>query len=1104
MAFRFVVPDDDDDSSPPGSPMPSTPDKGQQRGSGFSFLGDMPSTTPAGPPPSSAASFTPAGAPSASYMGSSIMRGMTDTKPPSFGVSNNTNSGRNLFGRTSATNNPLGRSIRGRAPSGLSRQFSAADEALEEEEDQDAEGEMDLPPPRGSLFRMSAVPDMRHDEDDEVDAEIERYLDQDMAGDAEEEEEYYEEEEEEEEEPVYEREASEEPDMFLNMRHDDRPYGQPVIGDESDLMMLNTPAATNRVRREAESIFKQSTAHLGMTARTHGFQFAPIAKNLYNQHQPAQVAEPAEMLLRTEELVCRLYEEGVGPEEDIEKMDNSLANITYHLVKLWNEYVDGLPQPEGEDFATIGPGPNAEPFEKAAYIAHLILRMHHTRFDTNTDDEKTPPLPEILFDWMQTSHNLYPDQIREISRYSPSPACHSLFWQTVRCALLRGDVGGASKLLREAGWENVRRGPRGDEAYTGMALENVRRFVATACEVLDQCPAARSEWDIWDSNWTLFRIQARGSLNRMTLFAEGKDQGGQDLMADEFSPQPQSLSTMARKASSQIPWDIYENLQTVYGIVLGNHEAIMEVAQDWCEATVGLYGWWDDGNQRHKALKVSHSQNLRASSRFAGSEDYFERLATTFHMVIESDLNPNSMNPVEVAIASAFEGNVNAVLGFLRVWSLPLACTVAEVASLGEWLPAPDAPAFLPTDSLDMDDLALLGVTQPGPDELEGIKDTTLVLYARELAGIDQLSPQCDGWEMAIQVLGRMDSPEKSEETVGELLRDLLNTLDENSSQTVDKIWTILNDLGMINYAEETAETFAEILSKESHRYGEALWYYALSHRPDKVREVLNLLMSYSLVQSTVYPPEKDMDDGLKDLLRRRTETLEKRAKQDLEAAQLLGRMLSGYATLRKFYELRDGQGLEDLSPATALKFRKQAASALVAVISSSDDNIRGGLYDDTRDAVVSEDFLLALLGEATVFINQSPAVVTLDQIDTLLKAIEDIQTVGERVYSACDDFFHLVLASAQGLKGSTPQDLMAKSTSSLSGSSYVMSGSSVLVNHLHKSVSAGTKVHRGWDWRKGWLATTKGEDVLRKLRLGLAKDLAALWLEDADGVAVY
>jgi hypothetical protein len=164
------------------------------------------------------------------------------------------------------------------------------------------------------------------------------------------------------------------------------------------------------------------------------------------------------------------------------------------------------------------------------------------------------------------------------------------------------------------------------------------------------------------------------------------------------------------------------------------------------------------------------------------------------------------MNPVEVAIASCFEGNVNGVIGLLRIWSLPLASSTAEIASLGEWLPPTETIKPLPTDTLDMDDLALLGVVPPSTDELEGIKDTTLVLYARELAGIEHLSSQRDGWEMAIEVLGRMDLPQKSEETVGELLRDLLATLDENSSTTVDRMWRILNDLGMITYAEETAE----------------------------------------------------------------------------------------------------------------------------------------------------------------------------------------------------------------------------------------------------------------------------------------------------------
>lgn len=738
--------------------------------------------------------------------------GAPEFKPLSFGTMGDA-SAKNPFSRSSNPNAPLGRSIRGRAPptmfgpgdsdigrirrgpSGLSHQFSAGDD---EGEDLDAEGEDELPPHPGSLFRPYGT---GQGAQDEAEAEIIRLLDEEMADHGNHSDHEYD-----------ENDKGSEPDLFLNMRHDDRVYGQPAIGDESDLLMLNTPAATDRVRREAEDIFKRSSAHFGTSTRKQGLQFASIAKDLYNQHPPARVVEPTSLILGTEDLVGKLYQEGVGTEDNAEKMDQSLATITTRLVTLWNRHVEDLPQPEGEDFTTIGPGPQAVAFEKAVYVAHLMLRMHHTRFDPYTEDEKTPPLPEVLFDWMQLSHNVYPDQIREINRYKPSPASHHLFWETLRCTLLRGDVRGASQLLRNAGWEHVRRGPHGEFAYNGKALENVRRFAATTCEILDQCPATRSEWDIWDSNWTLFRVQARGALDRLTLFAEGKGQGA-DSFNDDLSPQPESLSTLARKASSQIPWDVYENLQTIYGIILGKQESILEVAQDWCEATIGLVGWWDNGIQRHKALKVSHTQAFPLSaSRSSSSDDYFERLATAFHVAVASDLNPNVLNPVEVAIASAFEGNVNAVLGFLRMWSLPVACTVAEVASLGNWLPATESAKPFSMDALDLDDLALLGISPPGPDELEGIKDTTLVLYARELAGISHLSSEQDGWEMAIHVLGRMDSPEKSETTVGELLRDLLATLDEGSNTVVDKIWRILNDLGMINYAEETAEVSRHLL----------------------------------------------------------------------------------------------------------------------------------------------------------------------------------------------------------------------------------------------------------------------------------------------------
>lgn len=300
------------------------------------------------------------------------------------------------------------------------------------------------------------------------------------------------------------------------------------------------------------------------------------------------------------------------------------------------------------------------------------------------------------------------------------------------------------------------------------------------------------------------------------------------------------------------------------------------------------------------------------------------------------------------------------------------------------------------------------------------------------------------------------------------------------------------------------------------------MWYFALAHRPNKVREVMNLLISYSLIQSTAYPPTNELDDHLHRLLTDRQQTLENFAKQDIEAAELLGKMLSGYASLRQFYEIRDsGDTNPLLSNVSPTNRRRQAAAALISVIASSDDNIRGGLYDASRDGIVSEDFLLALLGEATVFVTNpdnthvhhgrtTSPVITLEQIDVILKAIEDLQAVGERVYSACDEFLGLVIASAPGgtTKGSTPADLLRSMSGSGSGSFELLKGSSMVASQLQKSLSGGNnaalgKINvppRGWDWRSGMSAKTKGEDVMQRLRLGLAKDLASLWLKEADG----
>ncbi|KAI1211709.1 uncharacterized protein F4807DRAFT_418769 [Annulohypoxylon truncatum] len=1079
------------------SSSPSTPDRSSRKGtSGFGYTADHPTTTPIGPPPpSSAPSFTPAGEPSPSYLQSSIGAMAGKIKTPNFGRPNLSQP------KSNRSNAPLGRSIRGsaRQPSSLSREYHGEDEDDDEDEDEDDDGGANTRTNRAGTYGIS-YDDTTEGEDTEPDNT--NPLD-----------------EEDEDEEDGEMDAMDEDEDEYDVEEDllreiagTEPYEDPSADD--DLMMLTTTAADERISREADDIFRASSMR-STTARKRELKYASLAKDLYSQSQFAEISEPDKVIIQTEEVISKLYDEGVGSEDDEERLDDTLAQACVKLVtEIWNPHLDDLPDVRDEHAAKVGPSAQAPSFEKALYLATLALRIHHT--PATSDDfgaARSRSLPAILFDWQEDEHNFDREQVNAVLHHRPSPATHGLFWQVVFNALVRGNITKAMELLRFAGWESVKKSPRGESVYSGQVLANIKRVVEDLCLVIEMCPAhTNGSWDIHNSDWTLFRLKAKAAKEGLITFTEGKERAfssnrfGDSDFGDSVDGR-QSLAGLARKAESRIPWDVYENLQSLYAILIGESEAILTAAQDWCEATIGLFGWWDNGHN-HRNLGLSHSRSLQMSSQPGGDDDFLDRLALSLQTATEADFHFNSADPVEVAVASAFESNIEGVIGFLRLWSLPLASSVAEIASLGRWLPPQEPQNLINMSDFDMEELEVLGMNQStGADEKDGIKDTTLIHYARSLKDRKHISGlglhgkvSREGWEMAVQVVGRMDSPERSEQLVQELLQGVLSTIDEDSRETVDKIWRLLNELGMINFAEDTAETFGDILAKDTFRFGEALWYYALAHRPGKVRDVLNTLMSISLVESTIYPPESELDNTLKQLLRERTTTLEQYAKQDLEAAELLGKMLSGYATLRKFYELRDGDGK---TKQKSLLSRQQAATALAAVIASADDNIRGGLYDDTRDAVVSEDFLLALLGEASVFVGQSPPVITLDQIDTLLKAIEDIQTVGSRVYDASDEFFKLVLTSGHG-KGSTPADLLKQSTSSLGGS-FMMTGSSMIASQLHQSVvKSGVMkgpAKRAWDWRTGVLSGSSSSDVLKRIRLGLTRDLANLWLEQADSV---
>jgi hypothetical protein len=790
-------------SSPPSTPDRSSKDSTRQHSFGVS----NPSTTPAGPPPSSAGSFTPAGPPPSSVFGSSRFGSLQNDQPfPSLRFSKETalkpsnqqfsNSG---FSPSAA---PQARPSRAAHPSSLSNEYKAPSigrklggfSAELDEDDDEEEQEEDAEDGQGG--RDGGEDDYSDEPDHNMEGEEDGYYEDDG-----------------------------------NM--EDLRFNSSGPGRSSNANNYSTSQRSDLLRRSREEDLMDFGRSIEgpKQGRPKDSMFARIAKDIYNQMDTPAVEESDDLVLRTEEIILRLYEEGIKAIEDEDALNVTLAVIPAELLKLWADYSIITSAHISEEYATaIGPGPKASNFAKANFLASLLLRLHHPGLVNSANSEsrrlslqrssisvslegKLKQIPLLLLEWMDDYHDPYPSQLDEIQGHRPSPANHRLFWDTILNSLLRGRVVAVVNALKTAGWRHARhaiedvRENASQVGYTGMALTNIERVISDAVQVLQQCPAMRGDWNVRDSDWTLFRLRIDQALENLKRFAEGRNRGldAGDSFGNSGS---QSYTGIAKKAESQVPWHIYQNLVTMYNLILGDANAIVENSQDWCEATIGLVVWWNPGRDDQR-MTLSRSQVFHEET---DSETYLQKLADSFYRATSgsTEFQVNTLDPIEVGLANSFEGDVEAVIGFLRAWSGPISSAVAEVAALGGWLPRVESQALISMDNLDQDDMDLLGLG-PSSSQVDDIKDHTLIVYAASLAerrkmettpSFGRLKTVREGWEMAIEVLGRLDSVSRSEQEVGHLLDDF--PLD--SGATVNKLLRLLNDLGMTDLARKIAE----------------------------------------------------------------------------------------------------------------------------------------------------------------------------------------------------------------------------------------------------------------------------------------------------------
>ena len=580
-----------------------------------------------------------------------------------------------------------------------------------------------------------------------------------------------------------------------------------------------------------------------------------IAKDMAKRLGVAPVEESDKMILETEHIINRPYAAEALHEGSEIALEAALPVATESLCRAWQNH--RKQQMQDIDMAddvviTIGPSEDAPPFQKAEFIAPLLLQLHHppaatgkqafalsrnfpSSLNTSLLDSTQPPfkptsLPKVLTDWLEEHHNAYAVAAINLQLHQPDPTANENYWDVILYLVLRGRIVDAINILKKSNFQYARTARddgQGQYGYSGVQLKNIGIVIDRATGTLRGCPSLiDGNWEVVGNDWKVFRKQVESAASDLALFAEGRDRDqeplGQNFEAPNFGIRSTKniLSQSTRRAESQVPWTVYQNLKTLYGILLGGTAEIVSSSQDWVEATVALTVWWD-GENDDEEIAVGSNPSPRRSfkrSRDGGHRTvdinptaaYRQRLAYAFERVTDEEdddlFQINSNDDVQVGLAAVFEGDVEGAIGLLLGWSLPVASAVAEVASLGGWFASSTTPMV---DDFNESDLMVLSY---GQKERNWSSDDILVQYAEQLFEKGVLQgfrvPQ-EGWELSTQLLGRLND----ESVARTKIRELFQRLPLTSDRRADNVISLCRSYGMEAEASSIAEV--QILSNE-------------------------------------------------------------------------------------------------------------------------------------------------------------------------------------------------------------------------------------------------------------------------------------------------
>ncbi|EME46549.1 hypothetical protein DOTSEDRAFT_148840 [Dothistroma septosporum NZE10] len=835
-----------------------------------------------------------------------------------------------------------------------------------------------------------------------------------------------------------------------------------------------------------------------MRAETRGIKTAPLN-------------EPDNVILESEGIVEDL---NTRIQRCPAQRDTVLAEAASQLTGLWSKASNTVTKP-----GSMGPE-SSDGVTNANYLASLLLQLYYPHSNKSakpatrnprslisTERATTAvPVPKALLEWLETYHKPFPDDYDYVRAFRPTPSAQEAFWDVLFANILRGKLGRAARLLENAGWEHACTAEE-DKAYSGYTdqqIEYIDEVVDDCIKVLEACPGYKhDDWDVRSLEWTTFRQRAIAMLEKLASLAEGDGEQEENMFERSMRGRGQSLSSSVRKAESKVPWSIYENLKLVYGILTGSVEEVMMTAQDWLEGSLYLTIWWDGTNEEDMNESLSKSSTRRRtvqSDRLVDGlpkDAYRVRLARAFDGLTanpqDSVFQIDTLDLVQLGLGCVLEGSLTELVDLLRTWSMPVTVSVVELGTLGRWIECV-GPRNKGGLGFDSNNLLAMSVTQGPPDGLD--VDQLLSEYADLLAAKREVDAK-EGWELSVAVLNRLDQTPAADDRIG----NLLQRLDLAEEARVGKVLQVCDDLGQVEQRRNIAKRFADSLDQQGLQVaGTILMYYARAQAETELKDRISTLTASCLAQSAAFPQQSALDETLAALISKDRPAMKALAKIDLEAATLLSSQLSGYATLRRYYDIRDqeiyiSQGIHIEQPLRSLERRRAAASALFATITSAADCISGGLYDPEVESVVPADGILTLLGESLPLLGGGQRIFTEQQIYALLSIVEDFHASPFRIKENADSLLTKSLelykdeasTAFRASKGKKSKiDLSASSSWDMIGSVMAQSQS-----------GEWTKITRAWDWRQGLLAIGDEVDralVVRLVREGLVKEVAAGW----------